>query len=170
MFEKGLQSPMLNSTGRKEVVQMNSKTTVIGIIVIGILLLSGFWMYDHGKPKEGKDITALTSLNTEEPISVEVINTKHDGTYELAENEKEKIKTLLVSRKYGAVSEKRFAGTYHGDGFFVFAGTEDNHRVTICIYGYEKMSVTDETENKTEYYLIKDDTGLEEGMQKLILK
>jgi hypothetical protein len=149
---------------------MNRKTAIIGIIVIGILLLSGFWMYDHGKSKEGKDITVLTSLNTAEPISVEVINTKHDGIYELTDAERVKIKKLLISRKYGAVSEKRFTGSYHGDGFFIFAGTDDNHRITICIYGYEKMSVTDETENKTEYYLIRDDTGLENGIQKLILK
>lgn len=145
---------------------MNRKTAVIGIIVIGILLLSGFWMYDHGMKTKVK---ALDKIDAAAGMNVFVLNGSDQGSkYDLEQSDAENLLKALENCKYAAVTESVFNGTYSGDGYTLSAKTTDGHVLTIDIYGYEKLSVADRTEDKTSYYLIKENSGLEDSFRKIL--
>ena len=145
---------------------MNKKTLLI-IAALVILVCGGFWIYDHGRSTEVKD---LKKIDPSAGMNVYVLNGSDQGsTYDLAEPETETLRKALQNCKYAAVTESVFQGTYNGDGYTLSAKTTDGHVLTMDVYGYEKMSVTDRTTDKTSYYLIKDNSGLEDCF-KTVLK
>ena len=146
------------------------KTIAILIAVMLVCAGFGFWFRDHGIAKNGKDIAMIQEINPKKDSVLTVEHTAQDGQYELDESKTETLKNLLLAGKYRTISESVYQGTFQGDHLLLFVTTENDHVLTIEICGYVKMSVSDETGKKTEYYLIEDAGKLKDSINDLIQK
>ena len=145
------------------------KTITIIIAVLFVCFGLIFWFWDHGISKNGIDITMFQEIDTDKKTVITLEHSSRDGQYELDKSETKTLKDGLLEGKYRAISESVYHGTYQGDHILLFMRTENDHVLTIEICGYEKLSVIDETEQKTEYYLIEEKEQLKEKIDHLNL-
>lgn len=125
------------------------------IVILSALLAAGIFVYDCGFPVSGKGIRLLSEINTDYGIEIDSLNDVQNEKTVLNGESAGLFIEQLQNNDYYRITGSSYHGTFLGPHYLVFAKTKEGHAVTIELCGLEKMSVTDETEKKTEYYRIR---------------
>lgn len=128
---------------------------LLAIIVLILLIAASTILYDRGLPVSGNDINMLKEINTDEGIRISYLSDTEGKEIELSGEEAEEFISALESKEYYQIMHSRYKGTFSGEHQLIFAKNAEGHAITIELCGDEKMSLTDETTGKSEYYRIK---------------
>lgn len=127
------------------------KRLIILIFVISILILT-FFLYDFGIPVSGRNIEMLTKIDADAGIEIIDLNNTKNEHIHLESEEAQAYLENLKDKDYCRITKKQYDSSFSGNHYLIFARSYEGHAITIELCASDKMSITDENENMSEYY------------------
>lgn len=125
------------------------------IIILTILFSVGIFVCDYGFPVSGKGIRMLKDINSDYGIEISKLDDEKNEKILINGESASLYIEQLQNNDYYRITSSSYHGSFSGSHYLVFAKTKDGHAITIELCGSEKLSITDETEKKIEYYRIR---------------
>jgi hypothetical protein len=125
------------------------------LVLILIILAAGLTgLYVHGFPVSGKKIRILDEIDTSHETVISEID-KEGNERILSQAETEDLIAELQNHDYRQMFSFGDQTKYSDSGYIVMAYLYSGDALTIEIYDLSRIRITDQTKDKSEYYIVK---------------